>query len=112
MRNAYEARRIAELVETGRRTVKTHKCACGIDCLRGEDHDECSLTAIVDIEPVDSLGETLALINGLATYDIAPQRDKTAQGGGFILHYREPWHYNSAKRKYPVLVQHQCRKVG
>jgi hypothetical protein len=110
LHNAYEARRIAELVETSRRTVKPHQCRCGIDCLRGEDHDECAMTAIVDIEPIDRLGETLALINGLHTYDICPQTGKTAKRGAFILYHRESWNIESQKRKHPVLVQHVCRK--
>lgn len=70
------------------------------------------MTAIVDIEPVDSLGETLAVLSGLHTYDICPQRGKTAKRGAYILYHRESWNVESAKRTYPVLVQHVCRKAA
>lgn len=113
LRNAYEARRIAELVEAGQRVAKRHTCRkCDAECLRGDDHDTMSIKVVVDVAPVDRLGEALAIVAGLRTYDIGPQTGKTARPGAFVLYIREPWHYGCAARKYPVLVEHRCERGG
>lgn len=70
------------------------------------------MIATVEIEPVDKLAETLAILDGLATYDISPQKGPNSHAGAFVLYYREPWNVESPKRKYPVLVEHRCRKAA
>lgn len=111
-KNAYEVKRLSEIVEAGLRTVKQHQCKCGAQCLRGDDDDRISMTAICDIEPIDHYTETIAILDGLGTYDICPAKGKTAQGGAFILWHRDRWHYLNPVRKYPVLIEHQCRKAA
>lgn len=109
--NAYERKRVAELVEAGLRTVKTYKCKCGADCLRGDDDDRISITATVDIEPIDQFEEMLAVIDGRMTFDIQPAKGKSAKPGTFVLNWRDHWTIAAGKCRYPVLVEHQCRRT-
>lgn len=74
---------------------------CNIPTLRGLDDERAGLPARADIDPVDEIGEALALIQGRATYDLVGDSRKKE------LEYRYEWHIRKP-RKYPVLAAHKC----
>lgn len=70
----------------------------------GPDADRCAVTVTVEACEIDKIGEVLALVRGLSTFDLSKR------GGKFELDYREPCHMN-AERKFPVFSAHDCRWV-
>lgn len=109
-RTPYEAKRVAELVEAGRRTVKTYVCPkCGAACLRGDDDDNHCMVAVVDVEPISEFAELCAVLDGVGTYDICPAVTKLSLPGTYILYARDDEQYSTSTRPYPVLVEHVCK---
>lgn len=83
------------------RAASLNTCRCGAPLLQGLDADRAALTAIVDIQPIDEIGEAVALVQGRRTYDLV---------GGYQrkeLEYRYEWNIKK-KRRYPVLAEHRC----
>ena len=94
------ARRRFRSGQARRAAVVTH--ACGRVVLTGLDADDVAMTAVVDPEPLDVLGECVALLTGRMTYDRADEGD-----GRPILWMRYP-HHISEPRRWPVLAEHRC----
>ena len=82
-----------------------HCHSCGQVVLRGLDADRAALTAITDPEPLNPLGEFLALSVGRKTYDLTWR-------GRYELNPREPCHIQAAPAqllgKFSVVVAHLC----
>lgn len=107
--HGYEAIRAAALIEASLRQAKLHICQrCRAECMRGDDNDNCAMTATVDIDPIDAFGESLAVLSRRGTYDLIPMSGKTAKPGAMELHHRQNYHYLKDERKWPVLVEHRC----
>lgn len=68
----------------------------------GPDADRCAVTVTVEACEIDKIGEVLALVRGLSTFDLSKR------GGKWELDYRAPCHMN-AERKFPVFSAHDCR---
>jgi hypothetical protein len=79
--------------------------SCGTVVLRGLDADRAALTAVCDPEPINALGEFLALSVGRKTYDLTWR-------GRYELNPREPAHIRAAPAqasgKSSVVVAHLC----
>lgn len=79
--------------------------SCGAVILRGLDADRAALTAVCDPEPINPLGEFLALSVGRKTYDLTWR-------GRYELNPREPCHIEAAPAsllgKSSVVVSHLC----
>jgi hypothetical protein len=104
----HEAQHLAEIVEAGARSARNVDCPrCGSPCIRGDDDDRSAIVALVDAEPIDLVGEMLAIFKGLHTFDLMPARGK-AKRGAFNLWHREPWNVHSAKQVHPIYVDHVC----
>jgi hypothetical protein len=76
-------------------------CRCGAPTLVGLDADRAAITAICDLTPIDEIGETLALLQGRATYDLVGGSQKRE------IEYRYEWNIK-IRRRYPVLAAHKC----
>ena len=97
--------------EAGLRTAKPTLCPkCGAECLRGDDGDKIALTATVDPEPLDRVGEMVAHFDGRWTYDLVPMTGKTAKDGARELHHRMPWHRGSERVFGQVVADHVCKE--
>ncbi|GII63561.1 hypothetical protein Skr01_36460 [Sphaerisporangium krabiense] len=83
------------------RTAGARQCACGATVLAGLDADRAAMNAVVDLAPVDEMGEVIAIAQGRATYDLVGDSRRKE------LEYRYEWNIR-AKRRYPVLVAHKC----
>ena len=65
--------------------------------LVGLDEDVMAAVATVDPDPVDRLGEVVALLGGRASYSLIAGE----------LHFRDPvWHVLDPR--YPCVVEHSC----
>jgi hypothetical protein len=95
-----------ERIETNLRNAKPHICPrCRAECLKGDDDDRIALTAVVDVEPIDHVGEMFAILDGRCTYDLVPH----GFGGTRRLYSRNWLQWCRAERKYPVHADHRCR---
>ncbi|HET8581753.1 MAG TPA: hypothetical protein VFL65_00765 [Jatrophihabitans sp.] len=110
MHPAAKAHFVAEVAEAGRRAAKRDDCPrCGAPCLAGDDHDRVARHIRVDADPVDPVGEMLAILDGLATVDLVRAAGKG--GAAFHLHYREPWHVHSDRpARYTIHTEHRCTR--
>lgn len=111
MHEARRRRLVEELAEGGRRAAKPLDCErCGAPVLRGDDHDECALVVTVDLDPVDPVGEMVAILDGRPTFDLLKQAAQRGRKTGHALYYREPWHVHSDRpHKGTVHRAHRCR---
>lgn len=79
--------------------------SCGTVVVRGLDADRAALSAVCDPEPINVLGEFLALSAGRRTYDLTWR-------GRYELNPREPAHIRAAPAqlfgKSTVVVSHLC----
>jgi len=81
---------------------------CGAVVLRGLDADRAALTVVADPEPLNPLGEFLAVSVGRRTYDLTWR-------SRYELNPREPAHIRAAPAqllgKSSVVVEHLCGQV-
>jgi hypothetical protein len=85
------------------RTATLHPCKqCNQPILTGLDADTAALTAKTDPTPLTPLGETIALLQNRATYNLT-----TTDNGKKKLDHRDQWHI-TMPRQHPVLPEHQC----
>lgn len=79
--------------------------SCGRVVLRGLDADRAALTAVCDPEPLNLLGEFLALSAGRPTYDLQWR-------SRYELNPREPVHIRTipagGSRQATVVAAHRC----
>ncbi len=86
-----------QIETTLRRTVREHRCPqCRADVLVGYDNDVAALGAIADAQPVTYRDELLAVIAGLASYQLI----------GALLYRRDSQHLASAA--VVVHLEHRC----
>lgn len=84
------------------RTISAGRCHhCHTPVVRGLDADVAGLPITADPQPVDQLGEAIALIAGRGSYDLAHN------GGRWQLSHRDQWRIR-AGRPATVLAGHQC----
>lgn len=89
----------------GERSARAGVCGwCKREVLRGMDADRCAAMAVVDAYEIDELGEVIALLRGMTTFDLV------LMGGKFELYYRGVTHIRRP-RTYPVLAEHDCAYV-
>lgn len=103
---------IAELAEGNRRAARNIDCPkCGAPVLRGDDGDMCALTVTVDVEPIDRVGEMLAVLSGRSTYELTRQTGKTARPGAFELWWRYEEQIHAERDPAGTLhVEHRCTR--
>lgn len=97
------------LEETGRwntggigRAIRSGTCTrCPEQVIRALDSDVAAIPATCDPQPVDQLGEALALIAGRTTYTLH------RHPGGWQLDPRDEWRIR-AGRPGSVLAEHRC----
>lgn len=84
------------------RAVRANIChRCHAEILEGLDDDRAALVARVDPQPVDNLGEYLAIAAGRSTYSlrrVTPRR--------YELDHRDQWRIRG--HQWPVHAQHIC----
>ena len=90
------------------RTVRTRECPhCRAVVLAGLDRDWLALDTTLDAQPVDNLGEALALIQGRRTFDLRPTRSHGSHGR--LMEERNAWRIsNPWQLPYPVHAEHRC----
>ena len=94
----------ADAAETDRRIAKPYACRkCAADCLRGDDHDRCSLTVVADAAPVDPLDQALAVLDGLQLYRLTSR----GFGGSHEMTWRDPWFFTVSDDV--IVVEHRCK---
>lgn len=99
----------AHLEATGRadtdgttRAIRARNCPhCGAPVIRALDGDLAALPATCQPQPVDTLGEALAVAASCDTYDLIPA------AGRLELDHRDHWRI-TGRRKHPVLAEHRC----
>lgn len=99
----------AHLITTGvitesgvSRAAKLRACThCGHPVIRALDGDVLAFDVSCDPDPIDPLGEVLALAAGRRTYDAIPTKTRLE------LEPRHPAHITGPHR-YPVLAEHRC----
>lgn len=96
-------RLLEALDDAGRiRVARLRVCTkCNSPVLRGLDYDPAGIMVDADPTPLNQLGETIALLTGRTTYDLAYSNSRR------ILEYRDQ-HRIGGKRRYPVLPEHRC----
>lgn len=95
------------LTETGlTRRARIRVCACSARVLVGLDDDVCALESAVDPEPLNQLGEALALLEG--RYTLSLRRD----GRGFVLDRRHRFEIAAkpagTQPRTDVVREHRC----
>jgi hypothetical protein len=84
------------------RTACLRTCTrCGAPILAGLDAPRAGLPVKADPTPLNSLGETVALLSGQTTYDLV------TVAGRKELNYRDQITI-AAPRRHPVLAAHKC----
>lgn len=90
------------------RRARPAKCSrCGAWVVRGYDADWCSLAVDADPDPLDALGEALALIAGRPTFELR------MAGGRPELRRRDRWMiagHPAGTDKTDILAGHDCDK--
>jgi len=85
-----------------------HCTSCGAIVIRGLDADRAALTVVCDPEPINALGEFLAVSVGRRTYDLKWR-------SRYELDPREPAHIRAMPAqlygKSAVVVEHLCGQV-
>lgn len=88
------------------RPARASMCpSCGAHRIHGLDADWAALPAKVDPRPLTALGEALAIVSGLRTYDLG------RYGSGYQLDYRDQGHVQSrpaGSGRSDVLAEHRC----
>lgn len=92
------------------RAVRATACRkCHAHTLTGLDGDLCAGVARVDPEPIDAIGEALALLTGRRTYCLHNSGDR------YELQLRDQWKITGAPagtRPYDVVAEHTCDAVN
>lgn len=84
------------------RGIHAGRCrTCTAPVVRGLDADVAGLPVTCDPQPVDSLGEAIALVGGRGTYTLA------LIAGRWQVSHRDQWRI-AARRADHVLASHQC----
>lgn len=84
------------------RRLSASRCRqCHAQVVRGLDADVAAVTVVADPQPVDQLGEALALMSGRGTWQLL-HRD-----GGWSLSPRDQWRI-AAGKPATVLAEHRC----
>ncbi|GLY81857.1 hypothetical protein [Actinoallomurus iriomotensis] len=78
--------------------VACGRCRCAV--IHALDAPVCAFEVRLDPEPLTEIEELQALMSGRMTYDLI------RVGHHHEIAYRDQWRIR--KRKYPVLVTHQC----
>lgn len=91
------------------RTVRATACrTCRAPTLTGLDNDRCAVVAHADPEPLDGLGEALALLAGRKTYALHP----AANGYELVLRYdKQIAGAPPGTRGHDVLAEHACNSA-
>ena len=106
--SAYARIKLAEVTEANARAAKPETCKrCNGDVLRGDDHDKVARVVVVDLDPLNEVGEMLAHLDGRDTFNLYPMPRKP---GVFELEYRESWHIAGQRGGGPILAEHHCAK--
>lgn len=105
-------RLVAEILEGTRRGASRTTCKrCGAPCLTGDDNDEpLVLTATVDEDPVDQLGEMFARLDGLQTYELLPATGKHRPGQHNLWHRDEFQLASGPHERGTLHTEHRCRR--
>lgn len=92
------------------RTARATACrTCHGPTLTGLDNDMCATVAHADPEPIDTLGEALALLAGRKTYALHP----SANGYELVLRYdKQIAGAQPGARRYDVLAEHACNSAA
>lgn len=84
------------------RAARARTCRrCHTRVLVGLDADRCAMTATVDVDELDPVGELTALLAGRETYTLAKD------GPRLVLDFRDQWRIAGAPRG-PVFATHIC----
>lgn len=82
---------------------------CGAHVLRGHSDDLCAFTVTVDPQPLDTLGELLALASGRGTYALRRHLRH------YRLHRRDRWQIRgqppgstSGPFRFDTVAEHRC----
>jgi hypothetical protein len=91
------------------RATRASYCrSCGRVVLRGLDADRAALTVTADPEPLNPLGEFLAVSSGRRTFDLSWR-------GRYELDFRDAWYIRARPArlhgKSAVVVEHSCGDV-
>ena len=88
------------------RNVTARTCSgCGAKVLHGDDADVCGIPTTVDSQPVDNVGEFLAVVTGRRTYTLRPTRSRGSHGRE--LDERTAAAIKAGAR-HPVVAEHRC----
>lgn len=92
------------------RSARATACrTCHSPTLTGLDNDRCAVVAHADPEPLDTLGEALALIAGRKTYAL----HQSANGYEFVLRYdKQIAAAPPGSRGYDVVAEHACNSAA
>jgi hypothetical protein len=86
------------------RVVKCPSCKAWV--FRGLESDWCAWGATVDVQPLDAMGELVALLGGLSTYSLA------FMGGHYEINNRTELHIASrppgSRVNEDVVTAHRC----
>lgn len=90
------------------RSIRTSQCPhCRAHVLRGLDADWLALDTTLDPQPVDNLGEFLALATGRRTFDLRPTSSSGSHGR--VMEERNAWRIrNPWVIPFPVHAEHRC----
>lgn len=90
-----------------RRHVTQQTCkTCHAPILTGLDNDTAGLPTHVDPQPVDNLGEAVAVLTGRRTYDL--RQGSYEEGRGGRLEQRTASSIRTSHRLHPVHAEHRC----
>jgi hypothetical protein len=87
------------------RSVRARTCKCGAAILAGLNRDWLAIDTTLDAQPVDNLGEALALMQGRSTYDLRPLTGYGATGRQMQIRNATRI---SQPRQHPVHAEHRC----
>lgn len=89
------------------RRVKARTCPCGSQILTGLDADWLGINTTLDAQPVDQLGEALALLQGRRTYNLRPTGGYNDHGRA--MEERNAWRISHpTRRPWPIHAEHRC----
>lgn len=67
-----------------------------------------AVVVTVDAEPVDTVGEMLAVLDGRYTCDLVRMRGKNVRRGSYALWHRSDWHIHGDREFGTIHVEHRC----
>jgi hypothetical protein len=88
------------------RLVRAATCKCGAKILTGDDSDVCGIRTDVDQQPVDNLGEFLALATGRRTYELRPTATRGSHSR--LLDERTAARIRTGASRHPIHPEHRC----